>query len=556
MLCYVDGYCIRILDLHQASKNEDVIDLEVIGQHHGNIPKPFSRAELLHYQGGVLSFLYYTSDVDPESYGSEEAWLIAIEIRSSIPIPQKIRLAVPMPHSKFWVKNDSQYLYVGSHDGIGDHRHHEWRLQGYNLSSGQKFRPLQLCNLFGSDLRQTIIFEVYDGYLYALSNQSSFEVEEIDWTSYYHCYRFPVNNPVEDQLERLDFWRRQHREGPINDSWTDLSLHQDERSGLLEVTECRREWKDGSSAQSRTYYNEPISFPSNSQDSEGLSPLLMNEPRAVTTSDRYPVDDPLYKLIGEDDRPLYSQPIVRISRNFHPEYSNPESPAQTFLLAKTKHRTYVPSSKAYFDLVQDNYNQPAPRHWQQQLRLRIGSRSQSSPLNPETGLLHERVLDEDEVPVQGSEDCFRDRGIQLWPPADAPVELLDLLNPDIAPGSPSRVIGDVTAVSDERSVIYMPGSLFRSDRARNIVLVNFDPGLRFPGLAPMKVTRSAGDKCSKVILERKGNGNEKRVDERPISQDPRPNDVDVSRDVPASWSNWWRREGARYLNIARGFQFV
>lgn len=569
-LCYVDGRCIRILDLHQASDVEEVIDLDVIGQHIWKRPKALLRIELLHYQDGVLSLLYYTPSTDEHSFESETSWLVAINIERNVPLSQKIRLAVDPPNSKFWVRNDSRYLYVGSHDGIGEHRHHEWVLQGYSLTNGQLTKSLQLCNLFGTDLRQTVIFEIIDGYVYALSNQSSFEVEEIDWTSFYHCYRFPVTDPVQDRLDRTDIWRRQHREGPINDSWTDLGLHKDERTGLLQITECRREWKDGLSTQKRTYYSQPLVFPGETQasDRDSTSSVIAADDSlnglATTRHAQYPFDDPLYKAASEDNKPLYSDPVPRIHRNFHEEYPTTDSPPQTFILAKTKHRTSIPASNAYFDLVQDSYTPPPthpspPRYWQQQIRLRIGSRSQSSPYDEITGLLHERTLDPADNPIPGSEERFKDRGIRLWPPANAPVELLDLLNPAITPGSSSRLIGEVTAVSDERSVVYMPGSLFRSDGVgRNIVLVNFDPEVRFSGLAPLTLEHDLVEDKIEVVLSRKGEGAASGADLETRIPKQIFNEAGMygqAQDIESTPRSWWREERARHLDIARGYRF-
>jgi hypothetical protein len=74
--------------------------------------------------------------------------------------------------------------------------------------------------MVGSEIGSTICFKFYKGFFYALSNQTSFEVKEIDWTSFYHCVRFPLNSPYTDLLQKTknkSMWRRQHREDPIND---------------------------------------------------------------------------------------------------------------------------------------------------------------------------------------------------------------------------------------------------------------------------------------------------------------------------------------------------
>lgn len=557
-MCYVDGDVIRILDIHQAAKVEQIIDLNRIGLQVWKGGKLFARAELLHYQDGILSFLY-RSPLSNGKYDTEETWLMAINIRTNIPKDTKrVRLAMIVQNSKFFVRHDSRYLYVGTHDGMGSHGHHEWVMQGYDLSNGHPSSSLQLPNLFGTDLRQTVIFEIYDGYLYAVSNQSSFEVEEVDWTSYYHCYRFPLNDPKFERLQQEKIYRRQHREGPINDSWTDLGLHEDERTGHLFITECRREWKAGISTQQRTYYrSDPLAF--------------SDEPvEADTGPIRYPENDPLVKTLDPKSRALYSETIPRIPRNHQ---SEPITDTKTFILAKTKYRTFIPASSAFFDLVVDDYpprqptpTPPAPRHWQQQVRLRIGSRILSSPIDPTTKLLYEPTPIED--PIPGSEEHFTDRGIGLWPPATAHPELLDLLNPALAPDSTNRMIGDVFAVADERTLVFMPAPMYRPDgENRNIVLVNFDRAIQFCGmdgneLPVMQACAVSGNEEGREVTLRdlagKAKGKEREVPDMAmegILADEDGPETTEAREERESRS-WWRVEEARHLTIGKGFRFT
>lgn len=555
-MCYVDGDVIRILDIHQAAKVEQVIDLNRIGSQVWKGRKSFARAELLHYQDGILSFLY-RSPLSNGKFDTEETWLMAINIRTNIPIARRVRLAMIVQNSKFFVRHDSRFLYVGTHDGMGSHGHHEWVMQGYDLSNGHPSSSLQLPDLFGTDLRQTVIFEICDGYLYAISNQSSFEVEEVDWTSYYHCYRFPLHEPRPERLQQQKIYRRQHREGPINDSWTDLGLHEDERTGHLFITECRREWKAGISTQQRTYYrSDPLAF--------------SDEPEEADTGPTmYPEDDPLVKTLDPKSRPHYSETIPRIPRHYQPE---PITDTKTFILAKTKYRTFIPASSAFFDLVVDDYpprqptpTPPAPRHWQQQVRLRIGSRILSSPIDPVTKFLYEPTPIED--PIPDSEEHFTDRGIGLWPPATAHPELLDLLNPALAPDSTNKMIGDIFAVADERTLVFMPAPMYRPEgENRNIVLVNFDRAIQFRGidgneLPVMRACAVSGNEEGREVTLRdpagSAKGKEREVPdvvmEGILADDDAPETE--TREERESRS-WWRVESARHLAVGKGFRFT
>ena len=542
-----------MLDVHLAAGVEQVIDLERIGNHVWKVEKPCSRAELLHYQDGMLSFLYRAPISNPQ-YDTEEIWLLAVNVREDVPTSKRVRLAILVQNSKFLVRNDSHHLYVGSHDGMGSHGHHEWVFQGYDLSNGQPIQSLQLPDFFGTDIRQTVVFEIYDGYLYAVSNQSSFEVEEIDWTSFYHCHRFPLHAPTPSFLQRTQIFRRQHRDGPINDSWTDLGLIKDERTGTLFITECRREWKHGMSTQQRTYYREPLPI---EFCCESL-PIELPDDAQERKTIKYPANDPLVKVLDEKSKASYSESVPRISRNFHPE---PVTTTQTFLLAKTKYRNFIPASSAFLDLVIDDYPPRQPtqaflpsRRWQQQLRLRIGSRIQASPIDPVTGRLYKLTLEE--TLLEDSEERFIDRGIVLWPPVTAPTDLLDLLNPACVPDSTSRMIGDVAAMADERSLVYMPAPLFRQDgENRHIVLVNFDPAIRFRDLPSIKFEGTRDENRDVFMRDnRVGSGKERGFEALAREEDGGMRYGMEEEGRESNQHGWWRVENAMHLNM-KGFQF-
>lgn len=560
MLCYLREATIRILNVHEAGVTEKVIDLDCVGQAIWNHDMNITHTELLHYQDGVHSFLVYNTDL------AGQPWLIALNIEDDTPITERLKLAVNCPDPKFWVRNDSRYLFIGSHVGLGTHGHHEWVLRGYNLQTGHRFHDLQLPNLFGTDVGQTVTFQIFGDFLYAISNQSSAEVEEIDWTSYYHCYRFPLQEPSPARLEPKQLWRRQHREGPINDSWTELSLHKDECTGNLLITECRREWKDGGSTQRRTYYHQPLIFPY----TPGQVPnhLMITPPPTTgsTTPPRelsimaLPIGDPLIGLLDVKSRPLYEAAHKRIDRDCHREYTDDAaaSALQSFILAKTKHRAYNASCSAFLDLVIDDHTH-FQRQWTQQIRLRIGSRKQSSPLDS-NGLLHQPIINDTEgTAIEDSENRFTDRGITIWPTANAPEELLDLLNP--SPGTRSnlasqRIIGGgVQAISDERSIVYMAKENLEQESA--IVLVSFDAGIRFGGLTNMKSNASSlemDDSARKVVLDQRGVAPRKGMN-RAV---PLPSEADTPGSVEDAGQTraWFREERAMHMDIRKGFHFI
>ncbi|MCJ1366728.1 hypothetical protein MMC16_005858 [Acarospora aff. strigata] len=506
---------------------------------------------LLNYSDRVLACLYELDD------GDEDAWLIAVDVRPGPATRRRIRATIRLESvEKLFVRHNKDYLYYGTHSGMASHGHHEWVIKGIPLpdfASRAERHSLQLSNLVGSDIGCTVAFEIYNGYFYALSNQTSFDVQEVDWTSFYHCLRFPLDKPQKEDIEvNREIWRRQHTEGPINDSWTDLQLRKDERFGELLIVECRREWKGGGSHSQRTFYTQSIDFrkedelgdttPTQSSSLDGTeSTCTRSIPHAL------PADDPLTSTLDENSKPNWAPPRTRLKRDYHDEPVAASKSYQTFTLAKTKYRTYNPSSSSFLDVVIDSTRSvstapsPFPR---QQVRIRIGSRRLKSPLK-KNGLLRERQISEETGQVRiGSEERFIDRDIRLWPPENAPSQLLDILNP-------SSDMSEVEASSDERSVVYMAGSSY-SAKGRPIVLINFDAALNFAGL-PLLDPRG--------LRSRRVDGSEGHCD---VMLEPRRIEdckgkqasqrVGPSGSVSGTVAPWFRTERAMYCDIGMGFR--
>jgi hypothetical protein len=566
ILCYLRRHTIRVLDVHGAAEREDVIDVRSMGRRVWPRGKLLSHVELLHCQECILSFLYYPASSAGDARG--ERWLIAIDIGPASPAEDskktRVRLAIIIQRPRIWVRNNREYLYVGAHDGVNHDGRHEWVLQGYDLNSGAPKPALPLRNLWGTDLRETVVFEIFDGYLYAVSNRSSCAVEEIDWTSFYHCQRFPVADPSAGSLQGQRIWRRQHREGPINDSWTDLGLHRDEQTGDLFIIEARKEWKDGVSAQKRTFYSERLdssgfSAPANdtTRSRSGSPAGGGRSPSAIPPWPDLP-DHPLTKLVAKGNHPLYADPIPRAHRHYYPEYPGPEPAPNTFMLSRTRYRTFLPASSAFLDVVLDDCPLRPPGSasarptGQQQIRLRIGSRVRASPLDPTTHLLRPPVITPAGEALPESEERFVDRGILLWPPTGAPRELVELLNPGLGR------VGDVSAMEDERSVVYLASPATAVEGAEHdIVLVNFDRGVRhgwlprmtWPGMDQMT---SAADRPVTLpgIKPPPGRTGSCPVSEMSSLEAVMRGDMATEAEKP-----WWRQERAMHLDIQKGYRF-
>ncbi|KAK6597872.1 F-box domain-containing protein [Botrytis cinerea] len=309
VLCYTLDDQLRVLNLHDSACREAVVSIpgmlrSAISENACNTKGVF---QLLYCSDSIISCVYKTSGLDANS------WLIAFSIETSEVLVVRELDSV----ERLFVRHDAQYLY-------------------YENGSTKKVR---LSDMVGSEIGSTVCFEFDNGYFYALSNQTSFEVEEIDWTSFYHCIRFPLASPCEELTEKTknhSMWRRQHEEGPIDDRWTNLRLDTDENTGELRIIESRKEWYHGASRSQRTYYTTPIVFPSTFYDTDddlyfaadasfssvataACSVISAGSSSSTNTQSStsedcssyasrdlsaYP-DDPLLRLLRKDDNPNY-----------------------------------------------------------------------------------------------------------------------------------------------------------------------------------------------------------------------------------------------------------
>jgi hypothetical protein len=136
-------------------------------------------------------------------------WLLAVEVGTG----RRFASLQLETAQKIFVRHNSEYLLYGTHSFTGSHGHWEWVVHGYRFKEKQPFEnKIYLENLVGCDIGLTVSFEIHGGYFYAVSNQTSFEVEEVDWTSFYHGYRFPLENASkENATDRAVVEKESHR---------------------------------------------------------------------------------------------------------------------------------------------------------------------------------------------------------------------------------------------------------------------------------------------------------------------------------------------------------
>lgn len=129
----------------------------------------------------------------------------------------------------------------------------------------------QPIELLAGEIGQTIAFEIHDGFFYAVTNQILGFRDDSTGLTYYRCLCFSLSQTTPYSVADFFIFRRVHAEGPIHDSWTELSLQVDESTNRLVIVEARCEWHVGaggvSSTPRRTFYKTPIDI------SEGFGTL-------------------------------------------------------------------------------------------------------------------------------------------------------------------------------------------------------------------------------------------------------------------------------------------
>ncbi|KAF2140525.1 uncharacterized protein K452DRAFT_351784 [Aplosporella prunicola CBS 121167] len=507
VVCYMSQGLMLVRSLHGSTTHKaiDISSVRATLFGPGSPQADFQpEVSLLHYSDDFVSMHYdYTDYLD-------HSFLIVIDLLRWNPATAQGLIKRQLSSAnKLFVRNTSAYLYYGTHTGTGTHGHHEWKIRGMRLREDHYMPPnipaLQLDEFVGSDVGSTVAFEIHNGFFYAVSNQTSFDVEEVDWTSFYHCIRFPLNNPVKEACEiKKDVYRRQHKEGPINDSWTDLSLQVDEATNSLRIIEARREWLDGGSKQLRTFYTH---------ESVPLLPLL-------------PLDDPLARTIGSGNNPHYAPERPRLYRHTHPEHSHSDNTRifPEFILSKTKFKAYNHSCGAFLDLVEDANCCSGAGLGTPCLRLRIGSRRPEpvepvpieekrkakgkattgcSSSSPENFMLH-NPSNASPLPSASLDprDRFMYSPIRLWPP---PCAAPQLKAPDCA-SLLHRILNaplPATTTSSKASAYAPPAATEiprYGDGEGPICLVSFDAGINAEKLAGRMDRNGAEDMVFSGIM--------------------------------------------------------
>jgi hypothetical protein len=538
-LCSTNDRLLRILNLHKPDGTELVIDVrQLIGTAIDSADSKrsqFYTFKPLHLAHDILSSLYTHS-----FGGMQRYWLVVINIQTG----QVLRSHSLRSALKVFVRNDAEFLVCGTQSGTSYDRHRRWLLNVHNLKTKDYYDGV-LENFAGSDVGSTISFEIFDGFLHGVSTQSSFEVQEIDWNSYYTAFRFRLSDEKFEDLRWAikKMWRREHREGTLDDRWTFLKLFRDEASGVLRVSELRKEHGAGGKRWQRTYYTDDlIDFETKTVPVASMNannPAIGISHRSKRTTQTAPEFHDPSRILEDADEDFSMLSHKRQARDVHPGDDASTEPGFTF--SQSYIRSYHPLCQTWLDLVDDAEDTYDAVHC---IRLRAGSR-RLRPLQNSTPKSMEPAASGDDPIEETREEVARlysNSDLTLWPPKTSAYQpVRDIL-------SPARYQGAVTTAWDDRSLVYgirndhkytfAPASEQGDKVKMAIIFVCFDPAIHLEGIPRFTIgqpSAEAREMTAKTASNANAGGN--------LEQPTQPG------------CNWLRREPACYLMSARGFYF-
>lgn len=553
----------RILDVYKSAGQEVVVNIRMLLS--GAVRESRNRSKykfrLLYHAHGIVSCIY------THAKPNRESWLIAFSAAGGHVLTV---LRVESIH-KIFVRNTKDYLYYGTFSGQGPDSYKRWVFRGFDISKRRWFADkVYMPDAMGSDLGSTTCFEIFDGYFYGVTNQTCFEIEELDWASYYFCFRFPTDRPglqyAEYPLQR-HMWRRQNAEGAMDDRWTFMKLIKDEHSGDLTILESRKEWLSGRSA-TRTYYTKKLVFGEDGDDEDEDEEESESDGQCRSTGSLYPINDELAIRLAKED---YVPPPKRNAKDVFVGDDDSAisvmSPLSSYPIRSFHHH----DPQTFLDVVND----PSPSDpLSQRVRIRAGSRRLRREEQREERLRASVARYGNSYTLkQEIEDLYDHKEVVFWPREESTASpplgqdrLYSILNPQ-------GYTGNVHGAWDERSLVYATGDGTSSQGpSQALILISFDPAIRLRGVQGFH--DNLQEKMGVMDLEdmppppappppvspplTKANGKKRQTlgeDAPPAKRSPT-SPTSHEPMLPPKAGTWVTYEPALYQKIGRGYHFA
>ena len=354
VVCLLEESSVRIVDLH-GSKGERRLHINALL---GTLATDdnvcdWNHIQMLSYGHDTLIFRY--------TDGADQNWLLAAKLSVSGQVQQLIDPERLRSTNRLFALQSEDWLFYGTRSAAArwcNQPYREWLIQGISLG-GKKFglvddidgtpRPsskterIQLHSFAGAEIGSSAAFKIHDGYFYGVTNYDAFDVIEVDFTSYYHCIRFPLKRAQQSTCEAArKVYRRQHIDGPVNDGWNTLELQVNEDTNDLMIVEGRAEWPFGGGDLSHGVYSHKLEWDDQDVDAVHEHPAR-----------RGPMDDPLSKI--PDAETKYSPTPSLPSYHDHMDSDHRDATATASiptLLTRSKWRGYNFSSMVSLQLLE------------------------------------------------------------------------------------------------------------------------------------------------------------------------------------------------------------
>ncbi|KAK1657503.1 hypothetical protein BDP55DRAFT_567111 [Colletotrichum godetiae] len=446
MLCYTqrEAQKLYLLNIHHSARKKVEISVDkLLASILHTTPAEKYKLRPIYFSDDILSCLY----IPRKKTGIEQLLVIDIEKRKRFPRKDSTSC------KKAFVRNNQEYLYCGTYDNNDE----VWMLEVLSLSEGAWLPGfLILDDIAGFDVGISLAFEIVDDHFYAVSTTPKDEPDETGHLSRYHGVRYPLGICGPEDKQLMSMFRRNHRDGPMDDRWTTLSLEKDSKTGVLEVVECRREHSYNSNGESRTasssrtVYRTAVKFSSDEPADDSVSTREGSEQDSIHVSgfqDQTPRShgSPSTFHRGDDS---FTEPLITFNNCFVRSYSSP--------------------CGAFLDLINPAAVDEKPANLQLRTMTRLQVATHKQPDSRETNHI-ENVISYWTLRTKAHGESGK---------------LADTLTPR---GQDSQ--WEVSGIADDRSLIYISGNT-KTENLRPLVLVSFDPSIRLPGVFNLLETPS------------------------------------------------------------------
>ena len=516
VLCYISGHQIRVLRVCEDISSEHVLEIPNLA--HANCGR---KIHIVSSTSSSVIITYRDAQFQTNNLLSYVALDLAVTGR---PMQELMLFHTKMPFNPHsFVRQTSSGAVYGylSASLNGWHGHRQWVFEFWQFSEKRDYKTRTLPTLHthpGHDIGVSVVFEIFEDKFYVVSNQDTLTSEEANPASHYYVSSYPLKAEELGRPDSWKLWRRNHRDGPLDDNWTNLRLRRDESSDRLMITETRKEWVKELRKLKRTHYSQDLHEGAKFEQGESPEPgdggLINSEtdaelgtpPPDVIRLHRVQIENELSRRAKETSQ-------APIKKMCHVEYLAEVPPPgfREFLSSRLRYSAYIRSSAAYLDIVIDD-------GLAKSLRVRVQPRTKK--IQP---------VERQHLATSGytaEKNDYVDSPTRLWPPDDASQQLLEMLNP-ISNGNETKF----HAASNERSIIYMVEPLSEGNTGlQPIIMINFDPAIDFEDL-PKLGEESPSEIIAKDLAPMNETSNTWLRSKSGASKKP------ICQKVPAAWKS-------------------